>query len=687
MQEIKERIRQVGALEFRILANNRNDEKALNAAMKFFEDAKTNARVKDELENLALIGSPPPPPENPDVRDARDPKEKLIFDTPLGNFSYSWVEMGKSMRHDMGLDNGTEEALKQKAALEKKLAEGKQLTEQERALLERATRYGQSWEEARKHREAGEAYIPAGSSILIWSRAEKSINLSKEDADKKYAYFVLTRDPLPGKEITGEYLSSASEGTDSRGGGWAVHFRLDGTGAERFRELTSANKPIGSGQGAFQTRLAIVLDGLVMSAPNIQSTISGEGQITGGFTKTQVDRLVNILRSGALPATLKPLPVSENTIGATLGEDTIRAGFWSIVIAFLAVLVFMVIYYRFAGLVACVALFANLVLTLAFMVVVKATFTLPGLAGLVLMLGMAVDANVLIYERIREERDRGASLLLAIRNGYDRAFPAIIDTHLTSIFTAIVLYIVGNDQLKGFGISLTSGLAISLWTSLYMTRTIFDIGLANNWIKELRMMRFLSRPNINFMAIRHVMFAVTVGLSVAGIALFGYRVSTGGLNIDFVGGTAFTGRLANSENIVTLRRLLGEECQAQALQAEVEEVPGGEGQAFKITYAAGQARVKDADGKEIELNYPAETRTVHLPNPDKAENVRQHARALPDLSVEQIFRSDAPANANGSDVFNVRTTERSPDLVFAALDRLLGNRLKKVACQYKVGED
>src|SRR5262249_9628162 len=151
--------------------------------------------------------------------------------------------------------------------------------------------------------------------------------------------------------------------------------------------------------------------------------------------------------SGALPATLKPQPVSENTMGATLGEDTITAGVTAVLIAYLAVLVFMVVYYRFAGLVACIALMSNLLLTVGFMAAVQATFTLPGLAGLVLMLGMAVDANVLIYERLREERDRGASLALAIRNGYDRAFPTIIDTHLSSIFTAIVLYVVGNDQL------------------------------------------------------------------------------------------------------------------------------------------------------------------------------------------------------------------------------------------------
>src|SRR5205814_9271957 len=177
-------------------------------------------------------------------------------------------------------------------------------------------------------------------------------------------------------------------------------------------------------------------------------------------------------------------------------------GILAVGVAFAAILIFMLVYYRFAGFVACVALLANLLLTVGFMVAVQATFTLPGLAGLVLMLGMAVDANVLIYERLREERDRGASLALAIRNGYDRAFPTIIDTHLSSIFTAIVLYTVGNDQLKGFGVSLTVGLIISLYTSLYMTRLLFDVWQFKGWLKKLSMFLLLSMPNFDFLVIR-----------------------------------------------------------------------------------------------------------------------------------------------------------------------------------------
>src|SRR5262249_19322108 len=206
-------------------------------------------------------------------------------------------------------------------------------------------------------------------------------------------------------------------------------------------------------------------------------------------------------RAGRLPATLKQQPVSENTMGPTLGQDTIEDGVRAIGFAFVAILAFMIVYYRFAGLVASVALLANLVLTVGFMVFVQATFTLPGLAGLVLMLGMAVDANILIYERLREERERGASLSQAIRNGYDRALPTIIDTHLSSIFTAIVLYVVGNDQLKGFGVSLTVGLIISLFTSLYMTRVLFDFWQAKGWLKKLGMFRLFARPDIDFMGI------------------------------------------------------------------------------------------------------------------------------------------------------------------------------------------
>jgi SecD/SecF fusion protein len=191
------------------------------------------------------------------------------------------------------------------------------------------------------------------------------------------------------------------------------------------------------------------------------------------------------------------------------------------------------------------------------MVLIDAAFTLPGLAGLVLTLGMAVDANILIYERIREERKRGVDIKRAISNGYDRALPTIIDTHLCSIFTAVVLYIVGNDQLKGFGISLTVGLIISFFTSLYLTRLIFDIWQDRGWLTKLRMpFDPLSGFNINFMSMRWVFMTVTVVLTIAGGALFVSRLDHGGLNIDFVKGTAYSGQLVNAVEISDLRKAL-----------------------------------------------------------------------------------------------------------------------------------
>ncbi len=263
----------------------------------------------------------------------------------------------------------------------------------------------------------------------------------------------------------------------------------------------------------------------------------------------------------------------------------------------------MIVYYRFAGLVASVALLANLVLTVGFMVAVQATFTLPGLAGLVLMLGMAVDANVLIYERLREERERGASLAMAIRNGYERALPTIIDTHLSSIFTAIVLYVVGNDQLKGFGVSLTVGLIISLFTSLYVTRLFFDFWLSKGWLHKLSMLRLFAKPNIDFMGIRNIMFVATIVLAVLGIALFIGRLPND-LNIDFVGGTAYGGKLTKGVTIQELRGLVDEPNQKKWLgDVQAKEEPGSHGYRYTLTYHNPGPK----DGTDV--------RTVNLSNP------------------------------------------------------------------------
>jgi SecD/SecF fusion protein len=649
VQNIKDLISQVGSLEFRILANNRDDPDAIKAAQAYIDEPKNKA----ELEQLALAGRPPPPPNPPDDKLFVTPKGTRTFTTKLEgethHFTYSWVELGRSERHTLGLDNAARDDEKRKAV----------------------------WEQASKNRNKAVLW---DNQTLLYSRDCQEVKLPPDKRkEKAVEYFLLVRDPEEDlqtgevKAITGRDLTRATAGQDEKLKP-AVHFGFNTHGGQLFYDVTSQNRPTGSEGSQFYRQLAIILDGQIMSAPNLHSAIRTDGQITGNFTQKEVERLVNILRAGALPATLKPQPVSENTMGATLGEYTIHRGAWSVVWAFAAILVFMIVYYRFAGLVASVALLANLLLTVGFMVAVSATFTLPGLAGLVLMLGMAVDANVLIYERLREERDRGASLPLAIRNGYDRAFPTIIDTHLTSIFTGIVLYAVGNDQLKGFGVSLTVGLVISLFTSLYMTRLLFDIWMAKNWLHKLSMFRLLSRPNIDFMSIRYYWFTLTIALTIFGISVFVARLP-GDLNIDFNGGTAYGGQLVQAIDPGGLRDLLNEKSQKEYLQvAEVKEVPGEKGLAYDITY-------KDPSGTETK-------RTIHFPNrpldvkeenleatlQDRLKDVKVRAEQLPDFSVEQIFPTSETEAGKGSRYFTVRTSEKAPELVQAVIGRLLGHR-------------
>jgi SecD/SecF fusion protein len=591
VENIKNLIQQQGKLEFRILANPVDDGDAIKRA----EDYLKNPDNAATLRKLAFEGSPPPPPRAEDG-GATFP---VTLSGETINYSYRWVEVGKEELYSLHLNNDA--------------AKSQGLAAQWQAVA------------AVRDKEAIRFPPMSGGQFLLYSRTIPNLDrLSPKDRQqgKIYEYFILTRDTEKGKEITGDYLAQAVSGPSQRGEP-AVHFAFNSEGANRFYELTNLNRP--AKEGGFERRLAIVLDSQIRAAPGLRSAIRDRGEISGGFTPKTVQELVTILRAGALPATLKPNPVSENSMGPTLGSDTIFKGTLSVGIAFLAVLLFMLFYYRFAGIVACIALLANLVLTVAFMVMVSATFTLPGLAGLVLMLGMAVDANVLIYERLREERERGASLALAIRNGYDRAFPTIIDTHLSSIFTAIVLYVVGNDQLKGFGISLTMGLIISLFTSLFMTRTMFDFWMSKGWLHNLRMRQLFHRPNIDFMAIRYYWFTATIVLTILGAGLFVWRLNPaekGGsvMNIDFIGGTAYTGKLSEPLEMKDLRRLL-----------------------------------------ETNVAVPGMT-------PEESE--------LPDLSIEQIFLSGD--SGGKSSLFTVRTADKDARKVQKIINTRLGDALQYI---------
>ncbi len=331
----------------------------------------------------------------------------------------------------------------------------------------------------------------------------------------------------------GRNLNRASSGFDN--GKLAVHFSFDAVGAKKFGELTRRNLPDETIK--LHRHLGIILDDTMISAPQLNEVIHGEGQITGTFTQDDVDFLVGVLNAGSLPATLRPDPISQQRISSQLGDDTIRMGTEAMVFSTAAVLVFMLVYYRFAGVVADIAVVLNLVVTVALMILVKAAFTLPGLAGLVLTVGMAVDANVLIYERIREETERGASLRMAIRNGFSRAMATIIDSHVTCLVSGVVLYIVGTDQIKGFAVTLIIGLLMSLFTAVYVARVIFDIAEKKRWITRLKMMHVIGHTNIDFIRWRGPAIAGSVIILMIGMVATALR-GTELLDIDFTGGSS-----------------------------------------------------------------------------------------------------------------------------------------------------
>ncbi len=264
-------------------------------------------------------------------------------------------------------------------------------------------------------------------------------------------------------DVDGADLTNASAGQDSQNGGWDVEFTFNSAGARKFGDVTRAN--IGR-------RLAIVLDNKVLSAPVIQGVIAGgRGQITGSnFTAQSATDLALLLRAGALPAPLTV--IEERSIGPSLGADSIRAGAVSLAVGFLLVIGFMGLFYGLFGWYANIALLANLVLILAILSLFEATLTLPGMAGMLLTLGMAVDANILINERIREEVRRGRTPLAAMQAGFERATGTILDSNATALLAHVMLFVFGTGPVRGFALTITIGIVTTLFTTLLLSRML-----------------------------------------------------------------------------------------------------------------------------------------------------------------------------------------------------------------------
>jgi preprotein translocase subunit SecD len=268
--------------------------------------------------------------------------------------------------------------------------------------------------------------------------------------------------------VAGTDFRSADPGTDSNTGQRTVHFTLTNEAGDKFYEYTSAN--VGHS-------MAVVLGGRVKEVANIESSIRDSGEIRGSFSTDEVAILSKMLRTGALPASLNYL--EDRTVGASLGADSIKQGVTAAVVGVLLVMIFMLIYYRGSGINADLALFLNLVILLGFMGFSQATLTLPGIAGVILTIGMGVDSNVLIFERIREEMRAGKAPSAAVDQGFAHAWTTILDTHVTTIVSAAILFLFGSGPVKGFAITLTFGLAANLFTAVYVSRVIFDTHVNN----------------------------------------------------------------------------------------------------------------------------------------------------------------------------------------------------------------
>lgn len=338
-------------------------------------------------------------------------------------------------------------------------------------------------------------------------------------------------------DITGDYLDSTAM-IYNEVGRPEVLFRFNSSGAKRFGRLTGDNLP-NEATGAYRL-LGILLDNELVSAPRINDRITDTGTISGAsMGEEEVRNTVDILNAGSLPAALNKSPISEETISPTLGATTIEKGKWAIGVSLGAVLVFILLYYRFAGVVACLALAGTLLLVLAAMVQLQAAFTLPGLAGIVLTVGMSVDANVLIFERIREELKKGAGLRMAIRNGFSRASTTIIDANVTTLIAGLVLYFVGTGPIKGFGVTLILGILMSMFTAIFCSRVIFEVAERKGWLRGLAFASAVSNTSIDFIGKRGL--AAVASLAVIGLGLFGvFSRGENLLNVDFTGGSSVT---------------------------------------------------------------------------------------------------------------------------------------------------
>ncbi|HSA31054.1 MAG TPA: protein translocase subunit SecD [Candidatus Omnitrophota bacterium] len=375
---------------------------------------------------------------------------------------------------------------------------------------------------------------------------------------------------LVGKTLLkGDEIANASIDYNTQAFGQPiVKLSFKAAGAKQFAEVTRAH---------VNQQLAIIIDGVIQSAPNINEPIlSGSAVIQGSFTEEEASLLALALRSGSLPA---PMHIEEDrTVGPLLGQESIQSGLYATLAGGVLLMLFVLIYYRTAGIITNLALAMNLILilgimgSLRFLFGAPATLTLPGIAGIILTLGMAVDANVLINERIREELENGTPLNAAVSRGFNKAFSAIIDSNLTTLIAAFILFQFGSGPIKGFAVTLSIGLLASLFTALFVTRTIFLLLLELGWIKKLPMMKIFTKTNINFINKRNFCIAVSLIIIIASLTYF-FKNQDKVYGIDFAGGQVQEYRFEKPVDTAVLRQHFAGAGMGDAVIQQIPEKP------------------------------------------------------------------------------------------------------------------
>ncbi len=473
----------------------------------------------------------------------------------------------------------------------------------------------------------------------------------------------------------GETLTGSGESTwklaaarpdQDRFGSPAVSFEFNTAGAGLFYDLTKNNT---------ERPLCILLDDQAISAPNINSAINGSGIISGSFTYKEVVELADKLKAGSLPARLSDEPISENNIGPTLGKDNLAAGMKAGIIGLVTVLIFMVIYYTLSGVLADLALVLNMLFIVGVMAFSKATFTMPGIAALILTVGMAVDANVLIFERVREEMKAGSSLKIAIKNGYDRAFWTIFDANLTTFIVALILWVMASEEIKGFALALMIGIVSSMFTALFVTRFIFESLLESDKLHDkLSMMHLMDHPSVNWMKLKPIFWSVSAVLVLSGWFFTFNRTNDSNslYSIEFTGGTSAQVRLnvdKANELLSAEEKVMDAEDRGLILRGKIEKMISSNTEDPEIAACRVQ-QVGAPENYEYEIvttatNLVSTTITPGEGDPSTAAEIeakfKQVATKLGDKRLENTkFKQDG-------DAFTLETHQTSINVVKKAL--------------------